>query len=183
MPRILSVFRRCSQEEKQSRRAPRAQNAKTGDSGTFDRNPLSLLAPRLCHVHARRHQATDAAALGDRDAESCRALKPQGGLTGSGHQAGCRGRIALDSGSSRPVALRELNGRSRKRAPVFVYSHAAGPPTASLALTRCPQSVTTIPPSSAALSVRSRYIRGSTATYRVGIGGLRGASQTLALSA
>ncbi len=77
-----------------------AQNAKTADFGTFARNPLWLLARRLCHVPTRRHQATDA--------ENGCVLKSPGGLTGSGHQAGWCGRIALTGGGSILVAPGEF---------------------------------------------------------------------------
>src|SRR5690606_7278726 len=76
----------------------------------------------------------------------------------------------------------ELNGFSRKRGPVFVYSQpqSCGHPT--IALTRCPQSVTAIRPRQPALSVRTRGVRASTVTHQVALGRAKNAAQTLALS-
>lgn len=82
----------------------------------------------------------------------------------------------------KPVAFPELDGFSRKRGPVLLYSHPAPRPRPAAALSRDGQRVTTLGPRPPALSVRTRGVRGPIATCRVAIAGPKPASQTLALS-
>ena len=80
------------------------------------------------------------------------------------------------------VAFGELDGLSRKRRPVFVYTPAPSGPRAAVALTRDPASLTAILPPPPALSVRIRGVRGASGTGGVALGAPEKASQTLALS-
>ncbi len=76
----------------------------------------------------------------------------------------------------------ELDGLSRKRRPVCVNSQTESRGSTAVALNRWPKRARVTDQRRAALSVRSRCVRGPTATHGVTLGTLRGAAQTLALS-
>lgn len=80
------------------------------------------------------------------------------------------------------VALGEIEGFSRKRGPVFVYTRAEARPFRMVVPTRCPQRFTAIPPRRAALSIRSREVWGPIETRRVALDPRMKAPRTLALS-
>ena len=73
-------------------------------------------------------------------------------------------------------------GFLERESPFFVYRRAESGPFFMVAATRCPQRLTAFATPPVALSVRSRDVRGPIVTRGVALGGLRGASQTLALS-